>query len=92
MFLPLSRILKKPGVVSFYNCFRILLAENRHFFKHFNKFEIEMKGHQFPFYHSEKIGRWNLKKVMDLKSSDFIRIELATHIILSRKHLLDFLL
>ncbi|MXQ96695.1 hypothetical protein E5288_WYG013261 [Bos mutus] len=44
----------KPGVLSFYNCFGILLAENRHFFKHFNKLEIEMKGHQFLFYHSEK--------------------------------------
>jgi len=51
-----------------------------------------MKGHQFLFYHSEKVGRWNLEKVIDLKSSDFIRIELATHIILSRKHLLDLLL
>lgn len=51
-----------------------------------------MKGHQFLFYYSEKVGRWNLEKVIDLKSSDFIRIELATHTILSRKHLLDFLL
>lgn len=51
-----------------------------------------MKGHQFLFYHSEKVGRWNLEQIMGLKPSDFIRIELATHTILSRKYLLNFLL